>query len=114
MRKFKSGATRNDADAKIDYEGFLHPAVLEVYGHYMHLHRKQADGNLRDSDNWQKGIDRTVYMKSLLRHVFDLWKLHRGMRVISVEDGHEVSKEEACSAILFNVQGYLWELLNKR
>lgn len=111
MRKFASGATRNDDNNKLDYEGFLSPVVLEAYARYMHTHRIQADGQLRDSDNWQKGIPPEQYMKSLFRHFMQLWKLHRGYKVI--EDGKHVSKEEACSAILFNVMGYLYEEIHK-
>lgn len=111
MRTFNTGATRNDLGNKNDYEGFLSPLVIEAFGDYMTIHRRQADGTLRDSDNWQKGIPLSVYMKSLWRHFMDLWKLHRGHAVISKEDGHSVTIEEACSAILFNIMGYLHEVL---
>lgn len=109
MRKFDTGATRNNEEGKNDYEGFLSPLVIEAFGDYMTVHRKQADGTLRASDNWQKGIPLSVYIKSLLRHVLDLWKLHRGYKVYSREDGHEVTIKEACCAILFNTQGYCHE-----
>lgn len=113
IRKFETGATRDSEEGKYDYEGFLSPLVLEEYGKYMHKHRKQTDGNLRDSDNWQKGIPRTAYIKSLWRHLFQLWKLHRGLETRD-EKGALVTIPEACSAILFNVQGYLFETLMKR
>ena len=57
MRTFDSGATRDDDKEKIDPEGFLSVPALEAYFAYMHKHRKQADGSLRASDNWQKGMD---------------------------------------------------------
>ena len=104
MRTFDTGATRDSDDTKNDYEGFLSPTVIETFGNYMTVHRKQADGKLRDSDNWQKGIPKDAYMKSLWRHFFDLWKLHRGYKC-------NVTVEEACCAILFNTQGYLHEHL---
>lgn len=63
MRHFPTGATRNLDDDKIDFEGFLSPLVIERYGQYMHRHRVQADGILRDSDNWQRGIPLSAYMK---------------------------------------------------
>lgn len=107
MRKFKSGATRNNNEGKFDYEGFLSPLVIEAYGKYMNKHRKQSDGKLRDSDNWQKGIPVDVYIKSAWRHFFDLWKEHRG---IPTKDGID----EALCALLFNVMGYLHELLKKK
>lgn len=104
MRQFETGATRNlDAD-KLDYEGFLSPLVLERFAIYMHRHRMQADGVLRDSDNWQKGIPQVAYMKSGFRHFFDWWKEHRGL---PTDEG----LEEALCALLFNVQGYLHEHL---
>ena len=56
MRNFDTGATRDVDTNKLDFEGFLSPVVLERYAEYMHKNRVQADGNLRDSDNWQKGI----------------------------------------------------------
>ena len=54
MRTFKSGATRDDDAEKFDYEGFLSPLVIRRYAEYMHGHRKQVDGKMRDSDNCQK------------------------------------------------------------
>lgn len=105
MRTFSSGATRDDDTDKIDYEGFLSPLTVEAFAMYMHHHRKQADGKLRDSDNWQKGIDKDAYMKSLFRHFMDLWKAHRGVGA--------VDKVESLCALWFNVQGYLLEELKE-
>ena len=56
MRNFDTGATRDNDDEKMDYEGFLSPIVLKEFGRYMHKHRKQTDGKFRESDNWQKGM----------------------------------------------------------
>ena len=113
MRKFNSGATRDDDNNKNDYEGFLSPLVIQEFGNYMNKHRKQADGKLRESDNWQKGIPFTAYIKSLWRHFLDLWFLHRGHNRFDAKDGHKITKKEALCAILFNVQGYLHEELKK-
>lgn len=107
MRNFSTGATRNSDEGKYDYEGFISPLVLERYGEYMNKHRKQADGKLRDSDNWQKGIPKTAYMKSGWRHFIDWWKEHRG---IATKDGIE----EAMMALLFNVMGYAHEYLKEK
>ena len=111
MRKFKTGATRDTDDTKNDYEGFLCPLVIEEFGNYMTVHRKQADGELRDSDNWQKGIPQEAYMKSMWRHFHQLWKLHRGYPVFDERDGRPIDKIEALMAVLFNVQGYAHEEL---
>lgn len=107
MRVFETGATRNTDEHKLDYEGFLSPIALERYAQYLHKHRFQADGKVRDSDNWQKGIPFNVYMKSLWRHFMDLWKLHRGYTA-------DESLEDALCAIIFNAQGYLHENLKLR
>jgi len=104
MRKFSTGATRDTNEGKLDYEGFLSPLVIKRYGEYMTKHRKQSEGTLRDSDNWQKGIPINVYIKSAWRHFIDLWSEHRG---ITTKGGIE----EALCALLFNVMGYLHEHL---
>lgn len=104
MRKFKTGATRDDDEEKIDYEGFLSPQVEQRFAEYMHVHRKQADGQLRASDNWQKGMPKDAYMKSMFRHFMDVWKAHRGL------PGPDL--EESLCALKFNVNGMLHEVLN--
>ena len=113
MRQFTTGATRNVDTGKNDYEGFLCPMVIETYGNYMTSHRKQADGKLRDSDNWQKGIPQNVYIKSCWRHFMDFWCIHRGIKRFDSLDGHEITMKEALCAILFNIMGYLHEELKK-
>jgi hypothetical protein len=107
VRTFETGATRSVDTGKPDFEGYLSPAVLARFGEYMTLHRLQADGSVRASDNWQKGIPRSAYLKSLLRHVFALWGRARGV------DQAETEEESLC-AILFNVQGSLHELLKMK
>ena len=107
MRSFDSGATRSSEEGKYDYEGFLSPRVLERYAQYMNENRVQADGNLRASDNWQKGMGLNVFMRSLWRHFMSLWKLHRG-----IKDSDTI--EIALCALLFNVMGYLHEVLAKK
>lgn len=107
MRTFETGATRDQDENKPDFEGFLSPLVLDRYAEYMHKHRKQADGTLRDSDNWQKGIPLPAYMKSGFRHFLDWWKEHRGHRT-------KEGLEEALCALIFNASGYLHEVLRDR
>lgn len=107
MRQFETGATRDVDTNKFDYEGFLHPSVVERFAEYMHENRLQADGKLRDSDNWQKGIPKDAYMKSAFRHFMDIWKEHRG---IKTKDG----MEKAICALMFNVMGYLFEILKEK
>lgn len=109
MRTFGTGATRHTDTDKLDFEGFLSPFVLEEFAKYLHKHRIQADGKCRDSDNWQKGIPKPVYMKSLLRHVIEAWTHHRtpnnGLSGYSYEQ-----RMDALMAIVFNAFGYALEL----
>ena len=102
IREFKSGATRDLDEHKLDYEGFLSPLVLERYAEYLHHHRQTAAG-LRASDNWQQGIPLNVYMKSMFRHFMEVWQIHRGWRKGFIQ--------EALCAVMFNAMGYLHELL---
>ena len=106
MREFESGATRDTDESKLDYEGFLSPLVIQRYAQYMHKHRKQADGKLRDSDNWQNLFGENHYdvcMKSMHRHFMDLWLFHRGYQ------GRD-DIEEAICALLFNAMAYLHKI----
>lgn len=104
MRAFPTGATRNVDTNRLDYEGFLSPLVLRRFAEYMHKHRRQADGTLRASDNWQRGIPLDAYMKSGWRHFFEWWHAHRTGIVV----------EDALCALLFNAMGYLHEMLKAR
>lgn len=112
VRRFETGATRDTDTGKLDYEGFLSPLVVRRFGEFMHGHRTQSDGSLRDSDNWQKGIPLDAYMKSLFRHVMEVWLIHRGHQAVD-EEGGEVSLEDALCAVIFNAQGYLHEVLKE-
>lgn len=102
MREFDTGATRDTDEGKFDYEGFLCPLALERYAAYMHAHRKQADGNMRDSDNWQRGLPVKECVKSMFRHFVDLWKLNRNYAVVDQKDDGYIDMEETCCAIIFN------------
>ena len=109
MREWKTGATRDEDDTKPDYEGFYSPLVVEEFGRYMNKHRIQADGEARDSDNWQQlfgtpGEHRAVCIKSMWRHFLDLWLFHRNC------NGRETIKEALCG-LIFNAQAYLFSIL---
>lgn len=105
-RTFDSGASRDTDEGKLDFEAFLSPTVLESYANYMHDKREMPDGTMRDGDNWQKGIPKDAYMKSMWRHFFDVWKDGRGLE--TKED-----EIENLNALLFNVMGLLHEKLKK-
>ena len=141
MKILESGATRSSSDGKFDYEGFINPGVLFEYAKYLHKHRVQTDGRLRDSDNWQKGMESDDCMKPLLRHTMDAWLLHRGYEIYRelTEEGektHVIQKKngdfapryfylgkppppgwvkitmmDALCGILFNTMGYMLALI---
>ena len=114
MQIFSTGDTCNSDADKYDFERFLSPTVLERYGEYMHAHRRQPDGTLRDSDNWQRGIPLAKYVKSLIRHTFDLWRARRGASVIDRDTGQPVDIDDLCCAVMFNAMGFLHERLKSR
>lgn len=105
MRQFDTGATRNDDSDELDFEGFLSPLAMQAFAEYMHKNRRLPDGSMRASDNWQSGIPMDSYMKSMMRHMMDVWLIHRGYGSEARTD----SMTEALCALLFNVQGYLHE-----
>ncbi len=100
MRSFETGATRGADDGKLDYEGFLSPWAMDAFARYMDRNRITALG-VRDSDNWQKGIPASSYIKSLIRHAFEAWRLWRAGQE------HTAFFEDAVCAIIFNAQGLL-------
>jgi hypothetical protein len=116
LRTFDTGATRDTSKDKLEPWGFLAPEVLAAFSRYMHKHRKQSDGSLRDADNWKKGIPEKVYRHSLARHFMDWWLVTCGevpqydtdiaARMLE-EDGitPRDAELELLMAILFNVQG---------
>jgi hypothetical protein len=107
MRKFDTGATRDQNDTKPDYAGFLSPLVIKGYGQYMHKHRLQADGTLRSSSNWKKGMSKDVYLESMWRHFLDVWLEQEGYR-------SREGLDEAMYGLLFNVMGYIHETEKER
>lgn len=112
VRSFSTGATRSSDVGRYDPEGFLSPIVIERYAEHMNKHRVQPDGTTRESDNWQRGIPISAYMKGMWRHVLHLWTRHRGFTVQDREAANNI--EEDLCAIIFNAQGYLHEILKDK
>lgn len=112
VRKFDTGATRSADTGRYDPEGFMSPIVIERFSEYMNKHRKQPDGSIRASDNWQKGIPRETYVKGMWRHFLHLWTRHRGFEVQDPMAAADI--EEDLCALLFNVQGMLFEVLKDK
>lgn len=109
IRKFDTGATRDTVQGKLDYVKALSPIVLQRYVQYLDAHRLQPDGNMRDFDNWKKGIPIDAYLGGLGRHFMAVWLLAQGF---PAEDNHgPVMLEDSLAAIIFNASGWLYELL---
>jgi len=112
MRKFKTGATRDEVEGKLSYVKGLSPIVLKRYLQYLDKHRLQADGKKRDFDNWKLGIDQETYLDGLGRHFWDVWLLCHGY---STEDNHgPVILEDVLCAVMFNSMGMLYELIKEK
>jgi len=101
MRRFATGATRDEDASKPDFRGFLSIPVLRRFAVYMHRHRMQADGKMRDSDNWKRGIPRSAYLSSGWRHWLDFAE--------HADEGRGQDALEAACAVLFNVMGWMHE-----
>jgi len=99
MRTFDTGATRDTTEGKLDIHRFLDRKVLLRYCGYLNDHRMQSDGQLREPDNYKKGIGQDVYMASMTRHFFSVWG--------GFEEG-KIDQDELC-ALMFNVMGMLFE-----
>lgn len=112
VRTFETGATRSQDAERDDPEGYLSPLAIDRYCEYMTKHRKQPDGTIRASDNWQLGMSMRSYIKGLWRHVLHAWTRYRGFPVRDPKAA-ENAEEDFC-AIIFNAQGALHELVKAR
>lgn len=114
VRKFTTGAVRDQDTDKLDFAGFICPKVWERYALYMHKHKLMADGSMRTSDNWKQGMPLRVYVSSLFRHFIELllWKDKWGLHPKGERDPQDI--EEVLCAMLFNVQGALREVIADR
>ena len=77
----------------------------------MHAHRLQADGTVRESDNWQRGMPKDSYVRSLVRHTHDVELIHDGYPELARADARDPNalKAHLC-ALIFNAQGMLHEI----
>lgn len=107
LRTYDTGATRDTSEGKTEPWRFTSALVEQRFSEYMHKHRRQSDGNLREADNWKKGISIRDYYDSLSRHVQDLRLIFEGYP----EKARERDLEEVLCAVLFNVQGLLHEVI---
>lgn len=103
MRKFKSGATRDDDKQKLNYIGSFSPLALRRFAEFMRDHNIKNGDLKRNEGNWKKGMPKQSYIESKIRHFVDFWITHEGY-----EDGNI---EDMLCADIFNAMGYLHELL---
>jgi hypothetical protein len=89
----------------MEYARFMDSKVLKTYAGYLTRHRATPDGNVREPDNWKKGIPTQNYVDSLWRHLMDVW-------LWSQDHESEMAEtiEDSLCAILFNAHGLLYEL----
>lgn len=110
LRTFPSGATRDTNDGKLEPWGFGSPLTELAFSEYMHKHRIQSDGSMRESDNWKKGFPPESFWHSLSRHVLDFRLLWEGY-------GEKARTDDAIDAlcgIKFNVDGLIHEMMKAR
>jgi hypothetical protein len=108
MRTFESGATRDTADGKLNYAGFLSLTALKQYAKYMNMNRLQSDGNIRDADNWKKGFPMESYVESSFRHYLEWLGYHQSDNRTPEMNNAGIA---AVCGLLFNAMGYLNEWL---
>ena len=109
IRTFTTGATRDTNTGKHEYDGFNSPLVEQRFAEYMTQHRVQADGSVRPSDNWKKGIPVPEYFHSIHRHFIDLWLHMEGYPTVATE----ADILNVLSALRFNINGMMHELLKE-
>ena len=137
MRKFDNNAVRDVDNGKIKYYGFQHPLCDYSFGKYMLKHQKQANGEMRDADNWWGTWDTKVSLECMTRHLEDLKLIKAGYFVYKARtdiDGkpaektyvrskrglevdknwEEVTEEDACNAIRFNADAYKLRLFKEK
>jgi hypothetical protein len=107
IRRFETGATRDQDANKLNFEGFEAAIVRQRYAEYMHKHRQQSDGSLRAADNWQAGFPVQSCMESMARHFQDVCLEYDGY---PSRDG----LEDALCAVIFNAKAYLLAVLRER
>ena len=109
METYESGATRTSEDGRLSYVRGLSPVVLRRYLQYLAKHRKQADGSMREFDNWKQGIPMRRSFDGLGRHFFTLWLLMEGLDIY--DDSGQVDIQDVLCAIMFNTMSMLHQEL---
>ncbi len=106
MRKFSTGAFRDNDVHKINIIGSFSPLVIRRFAEFMRDHNIKDGEFIRDEGNWKKGMPTQSYFESKARHYLNTWITHEGY-----EDG---DIEDQLCADLFNTMGHLQNILVKR
>lgn len=97
MITFKSGATRESTDSKVDFVETVSFTAHHRYAKYM-----TGKKNKYGPGNFKKGIPIESYEQSLLRHVDKYFRN-------KYEGGNDESGDDHLAAIRFNVDGIMHE-----
>jgi len=97
MRKFKTGAVRDDDTDKEKYQETISWRAFKRYAKYM-----TGKQSRYGKGNFKKGIPVDAYEDSMMRHVQKYFEN-------KYEDGQMEKEEDHLSAILFNVLGIMHE-----
>ena len=106
MRRFKSGAFRDNDKQKINIIGSFSPLVIRRFAEFMRDHNIKEGALQRDEANWKKGMPTKSYFESKARHWLDTW--------LTFEDYENFNIEDLLCADLFNTMGHLHEILIKK
>jgi hypothetical protein len=102
IRKFESGAIRDNDETKEDYIETISWKAMKRYAQYMTGKKKKYGAG-----NFKKGIPQESYEQSLVRHLQKY--------LANKYEGGDIEKEEDhLSAMLFNVFGIINEQENGR
>src|SRR5215472_385939 len=111
-RVFDTGADRSSDKGKHHPDRAWSPLVLAEFARYMYEHNTTA-ATPRREDQWQLGFPMDSFVESGTRHWEAFKALAKGFPVFD-EKGTPVDIVEALDGVIFNVQGYLHQLLFNR
>lgn len=97
MRKFTTGAIRDDDTSKEDYIETISWTAMKHYAKYMTGKKKKYGAG-----NFKKGIPIESYEQSLVRHL-------QKYLANKYENGTDEKDEDHLSAMLFNIFGIIHE-----
>lgn len=117
MRKFKTGAVRDNDEDKLQFTRCFSPIVLIRVAEFLRRNNQTADGKRRE-DNWKKGFSREAYLESKGRHFIETWLIEEGLKeypdLKNTEDIADIEIEELLESLcaeFFNTHGFIHFLL---